>query len=144
MGVHASEDKLGTCGRHLVMAQTYSAPQIDCLNISERELCYFPIADFVLGHSVCYLRFGRSYSEMGEHQGTLFFFLNNCDYMDLISIIHIMQAIRITLHPIDEEVEQITSSMLTTETAWPPLGSFMCATVIHPFSWYSWMASSQL
>ena len=57
MGVHKSEDKLGTCGRHLVMSQKYSAPQnthFYCLNISERELCQFPKADLYLGHPIVY------------------------------------------------------------------------------------------
>ena len=60
--------------------------------------------------------------------------------------IHIMQKIRISLHPkiMDEAGEQITWSELTTETAWPYLGTFMWATVVHPSSSYSWMASSSL
>ena len=59
-----------------------------------------------------------------------------------MNIMEIMQKIKITLHLVDEDGEQITSSKFTTETAWPALASFMWATVVHPFSWYSWMATS--
>ena len=56
MGVHTSKDTLGTCARHLVMAQMCSAPKkypyFDSSNTSKQEHCYIPKEDFFLGHPV--------------------------------------------------------------------------------------------
>lgn len=59
----------------------------------------------------------------------------------VVSVMVVVVVVAAVVVVVDVFVWQ-TSSKLTTETAWPLLGTFMCPTVFHPSSWYSWMASA--